>query len=322
MTLRSLLSLDRAARALRFAFTLGLLLPAAALPLSAADESFVGPLSAGTFENTPRKETSGLVVSRRSPDVVWMHDDSGGAPELYARDLITGKTRGTVRVTGVKNEDWEDIAAFERDGKAWLLIGDVGDNDAQRKTVRLHVLEEPYPAKLSPDAALEVAPAYTLRFRYSDGPRDCESVAVDGAEGAVYLLSKRDSPPQLYRLPLANPGGKVAEAQLLGPVPAILSHTPIDALIKRIVGRKFSWPTAMDFSPNGRMAVVLTYGEPLVFARESGEPWADAFARPPLRLLFPGLPQAEAVAFSADSRTIYVASEETNVLIRYNLEAR
>jgi hypothetical protein len=288
----------------------------AAAPLPPAP-TYSGPTKAGVLEAPPRQETSGLAASRRAADILWTHDDSRGAAVLYAVDT-TGKKRGALRVVGVKNEDWEDVASFTKDGKAWLVVGDVGDNDAERKTVQVHVLEEPAPEQLKPETQLEVRPAYTLRIRYEDGPRDCESIAVDPVEGAIYLLSKRDNPPRLYRAPLRNSRDNVIEAQLVEPVSDIIGTTPMDALIKRMVGKKYSWPTGMDFSADGQSAVVLTYGEALVFHRQRNEPWSAAFKRPPTRLPFHGLPQAEAVCFSADSQSIFVASESAENLVRYD----
>jgi hypothetical protein len=287
-----------------------------------ADEpTYVGPIAAGTLEAPPRQEASGLAASRRSPDILWTHDDSGGAPVLYAVDT-TGKKRGALRVTGTKNEDWEDVAAFERGGKAWLLIADTGDNDAKRDTVRIHVVEEPLPKQLNPTSEIQAAPAYSLRIRYEDGPRDCEAVAVDAIEGAIYLLTKRDAPPRLYRIPLGPSADKITVAKFVGTVPAVIGHTQVDSMLKHLVGKRLSWPTAMDFSADGRAAVVLTYGEPLVFMRQLNESWLNAFQRPPVRLLFHGQPQAEAICFTADGRAIYLASETSTVLIRYDREDR
>lgn len=310
----------------RFSLFLFLAQSFAAFPLAEAAETapaFRGPLKAGVLDGPPRNETSGLAASRRAKDILWTHDDSGGAPVLYAIDT-SGKKRGALRLEGVKNEDWEDLDSFEKDGKAWLLVADTGDNDAERKTVRLHLVAEPAPERLAPDTEVSAAPAYTLRFRYEDGPRDCESVAVDPAGAAVYLLTKRDAPPRLYHLPLAgavaDARDKVATAKLVGPVPQLVGQTQVDGFIKQMVGKKFSWPTAMDIAADGRTAVVLTYGEVLVFARTGNASWSAAFQQTPTRLLFHGMPQAEAAAFSADSRSIYVASEKSPTLIRYDRE--
>jgi len=287
-----------------------------------SDASFSGPYHGTTIEGPPRRETSGLALSRRTPGVIWTHDDSGGAANLYADDLKTGKRRGTVRVAGYRNEDWEDLAAFEHDGKAWLVIGDVGDNDARQKSVRLLVLPEPSTADLQPATVFDVKPAYVVRLRYPDGPRDCEGIAVDPVEGAIYLLTKREKTPRLYRVPLADPGARVIEAQFVTEVPEISGGPRPDSLIKRLAGARFSWPTALDFAADGRAAAVVTYGETLVFARRAGEPWAEAFRRAPDRLGFHGLPQAEAVGFTPDSRSIYVASEDTNQVLRFGRESR
>jgi hypothetical protein len=175
---------------------------------------------------------------------------------------------------------------------------------------------------LKPEGEVEAAPAYSLRIRYVDGPRDCEAVAVDSAEGAIYLLTKRDAPPRLYRVPLGPSREKTIVAQFVGTVPNVVGHTQIDSMLKHLVGKRVSWPTAMDFSADGRAAVVLTYGEPLVFTRQANESWFDAFKRPPARLMFHGQPQAEAICFSADGRSIYLASETSTVLVRYDREER
>jgi hypothetical protein len=288
---------------------------------AAAGASYTGPLAAGTLEAPPKQESSGLAASHRTANILWTHDDSGGAPVLYAVET-DGRKRGALRVTGVKNEDWEDLASFERDGKAWLLIADTGDNDAERDTVRLHVIEEPASLLLNPTREIQVAPAYSLRVRYEDGPRDCESVAVDPIEGAVYLLTKRDAPPRLYRVPLGASREKHVVAQFLGVVPGLAGNGPLDSLFKHVAGKRAAWPTSLDITADGRTAVILTYAGPVLFARSAKEAWPEVFKREPTRLLFHGLPQAEGVCFSRDGAAIYVVSETTNALIRYDRDER
>ena len=288
--------------------------------VAASEPTFTGPLAAGKLEAPPKQEASGLAASRRAKDILWTHDDSGGAPVLYAVDTA-GMKRGSIRVTGVKNEDWEDVAAFSREGKPWLLIADTGDNDAKRDTVRVHVLEEPPTTQLKPTADLEVAPTYSLRIRYEDGPRDCESVAVDAVEGAIYLLTKRNAPPRLYRVPLGASQEKQVVARYLGPVPELAGTSPIDALFKHVAGKRAAWPTGFDISSDGRLAVVLTYGAPVVFARQGKETWGETFKREPTRLLFHGLPQAEGICFASDGSAIYVVSETTPAMVRYDRDS-
>jgi hypothetical protein len=74
----------------------------------------------------------------------------------------------------------------------------------------------------------------------------------------------------------------------------------------------------MDFAPDGLAAVVLTYGDVLLFTRQPAESWANALLRSPVVLPPHGLTQAEAVAFGADGKTIYVTSERGgSALMRY-----
>jgi hypothetical protein len=282
-----------------------------------ATPAFFGPITIGPMEAPPRHESSGLAVSRRAPDILWTHDDSNGEPVLYAIDT-TGKKRGALRITGAKNDDWEDVASFTREGRAWLLIGDVGDNDAKEGSIRVHVIAEPDPKLLKPDAELSAAPEYTLRIRYEDGPRDCESLAVDATGQAIYLLTKRDAPPRLYRVPLGASRDKFVTAQFVGTVP-VAGSSDVDLMLKKLLGKKVAWPTAMDFSADGRYAAVLTYGEALIFPRQANEAWPAALQRRPTRLPFHGLAQAEAACFSADGRVLYVGSEGEQPLVRYEL---
>ena len=153
-------------------------------------------------------------------------------------------------------------------------------------------------------------------MRYPDGPHDCEAVAVDAHEGAIYLLTKRDDEPRLYRVPLAASAAPVP-AQLVMKVETIDSEDATATLLKALVGKKYDWPTGMDFAADGSAAVVLTYGNVLVFPRRDGESWAQALARSPQRLGYHGLPQAEGVAFSADGASIRVVSEGMADIARY-----
>jgi hypothetical protein len=285
---------------------------------SAAELAFTGPITAGELEAPPKHETSGIAASRRQADILWVHDDSGGAPVLYAVNT-TGKKLGAVRVTGVKNDDWEDVASYEQGGEAWLLIADTGDNDAKRGTVWLHVIKEPKPEQLSPHGELSAAPVFSIRLRYEDGPRDCESVAVDVAERAVYLLTKRDEPARVYRIDLAPPRDKEpVVARLVGMVPHVPAPTILEKLVKGHTGKRRGEVCAMDFSADGRTAVILSYGAALVFERRATEPWAETLAREPLILPGHGLLQAEAACFSSDGKTIFVASEGRGPFVRYD----
>lgn len=299
-------------------FALGAALAAAVPSLPAADVSFVGPTEVAQLAAPPRNETSGIAASRRTSNLFWVHDDSGGAPVLYAVG-IDGALRGKLRISGVKNVDWEDIASAELDGKACLVIGDTGDNDENRKNAALQIVEEPTVEKLSPREDRATPVLATLHVIYEDGPHDCESVAIDPRERAAYLLTKRDDVPRLYRvaLPTDLKSGDV-RAHFVGFVGHLPQPNSMQKLIKGHLGKHRGWPTSMDFAADGSGAAVLTYGDLLWFERHAGESWADALGREPRVLPAHVMPQAEAVCFSPDNAHIFVASEISPALLRYD----
>jgi len=76
-------------------------------------------------------------------------------------------------------------------------------------------------------------------------------------------------------------------------------------------------PTAMTFLPDGSGILVLTYGGLYLFPRTLGESWAAALAQEPRLLPDFLLPQAESIAVTPDGAEIYLASERTPQLLRY-----
>ncbi|MCE2862841.1 MAG: hypothetical protein LW690_10340 [Opitutaceae bacterium] len=303
----------------RFRLTLAALALSATGGAAPALRPVAPPVTAGALEAPPNDEASGLAASRRNPGLIWTHDDSGGRPELFAVDS-QGRLRGILAIEGRRNEDWEDLAAAELDGKPWLIVADTGDNFAKRPHVWVHLVAEPSADRVSPTTPINERPAASLKVTYPDGARDCESLAVDTRERAIYLLSKRDPVPRLYRVDIPSPlRDAEVTARFIGEAGRLPQPTAAQKLVRGYLGEHRSWPTGMDFSADGSAAVVLTYGQVLLFPRKQSETWATAFAREPVMLPPHNLTQAEATCFSVDGRAIYVASEKTRQLLRYDL---
>ena len=266
----------------------------------------------GYLENESIKEASGLAASRLRDDLLWVINDGGNAPQLYAVST-DGRDLGSVRVEGAENRDWEDLASFEYKGSAYLAIADVGDNAARHKTCTIYVVEEPVitDAHLSDDASVE--PVWRITFRYEDGPRDSESIAIDLPNNRILLLSKRTMPPVLYGLqlfPFGNASGHVAER--LTEVPNIQKGVTKHDLTGNLLDPNpyHTMPTAMDISPDGSLLAVLTYQRIYLFRRHDHQNWVSAIHRLPEVFALPRLSQAEALCFGPDGRTIFVTSEK------------
>jgi DNA-binding beta-propeller fold protein YncE len=161
-----------------------------------------------------------------------------------------------------------------------------------------------------------VKPAWTIEFRYPDGLRDCEAVAVDAARGKVILLSKRTIPPAVYELPLSPAKAGVAVAQKIGQTDV----TPPPGGFPHPFGAQ---PTGLDLSADGTLAAVVTYVGIFVFPRNREESWAAAFARKPVVLPRHGLWQAESIAFSRDGKKLFVVSEGArSPIVTYQLQRK
>lgn len=251
------------------------------------------------IEQPALTESSGLARSQRDADLYWSHNDSGGPTELYAFDGA-GTTRGVLQLQLALNIDWEDMTSFVEDGAPRLLVGDVGDNGAIRPLITVYIVDEP-----ELDAGAPTLSALALRqieILYPDGPRDCEAVAVDAEEGMIYLLSKRDAVPRLYRAPL-RPLLPLVTAEALGEINIPRAPEGIEN------PERINWVTAMDFDADNRRAAVVTLTQAYVYERLDGESWIDAFQREPLSVDIPDESQIEAIAWSADGRELLITSE-------------
>lgn len=257
----------------------------------------------GYAQDIALPELSGLAFSRRTPGLVWAISDSGNPPELVALDAQR-RVIGVVRVDGAVNVDWEDLAAYELDGKPYLLVPDTGDNFSLRSELSIYLVPEPEPS------AKSVAPVRTLHFRYEDGPRDCESAAIDVPGRRILLADKGRHPPGLYELPLDGADtGRVARRIADFP-PLVPTPPPPAQTIASVHWR--GTPSAIDLSPDGRRLAVLTDLSATIFDRAPGQDWAQALKHPTLSQRLPRQPQFEALALDPRAPFALVANERTH----------
>ena len=269
-----------------------------------------GILFLGNLSDSSIREASGIAASRRRADVLWVINDSGNEPMLYAISL-DGSDYGHVPIRNARNQDWEDLAAFVYNRTAYLLIADCGDNGNRRESCVLYIVEEPLvgPAGIVKKAPLEWS--WRIEYVYADGPRDCEGVAVDVHRREILLLTKRTEPPVLYSLPLTfTQSDKVQTAQPVTRIGGIPKPTAEDLRADPLYGRFRSQPTAMDIAPDGTLIAILTYNQAFLFDRRSNESWPQIFDRAPVPLVIPRMRQAEALCFSIDGGSLLMTSEK------------
>lgn len=283
---------------------------------AAAPSALPAPELIALIRDRALNEISGIAVSARHADTFWVHNDSGNGPYLHAIDR-RGRRLATLHIEGVAARDFEDMAAFELDGRRYLMIADTGDNGGVRTELELVVVEEP--AVL---ADARVRPAWTQRFRWPDGARDVEAVAVDTQAREVLLVSKKRVPPELLRLPLGA-SAELQTAASVATLPGIAPPTEAELAGNPRFGRYRAQITAGDLSSDGLQLAVLSYRRAYVYRRARGEGWASALTRRPIELRFGWAAQAEALAFDPDDNALWISGERLPApLIRVPLPQR
>ena len=248
----------------------------------------------GDIEHLQLAESSGLTASNIHAVVLWSINDSGDGPNLYAMKT-DGSHVGVWQVAGAVPVDWEAMDSYVADGVSYLVIADTGDNLRWRRSVELLIVAEPLDLAAGA-GSLELS--RRVVFDFPDGARDSEALAVDALAEYAYVLSKREYPPELYRVPLWAEDAVTAErvGQLVGlPRPDELEFEQFE------YPKWQHMPTGMDLWRSRLLVTTLRHG----YVYDLND-----LLRKPLRVRMPASGQREAVSFaSGGSDILYVTRE-------------
>ncbi|MCC7370621.1 MAG: hypothetical protein IT306_19530 [Chloroflexi bacterium] len=195
------------------------------------------------------REASGLAASVQWPGVYWTLNDSGNTPELFAfRE--DGAALGAFRVTGASNGDWEALQLGpDGAGGHALYVGDVGDNDHQRRQLTIWRIPEP-----DPSSGGETAPATAFRFSYPGLNHNTEAMLVHPITGEILLITREASGMSLvFRLPLPLDSEQVMVADI------------VDVVNVRGFDPSSGQVTDAAFSADGKHIALRTYASILLF---------------------------------------------------------
>jgi hypothetical protein len=282
------LLIDDGTRVIRVAVMIAVILSLAGSAMATAQEVAApqcqasGPLA--RIAELP--EASGVAVSRRSPGRLWSHNDSDEAV-LVALDT-RGAVTGRVRLSGVKVEDWEAVAVGSCPAGSCIYIGDIGDNQAERKRITIHRVSEP-----STEDAVVVKE--TFHGTYPDGAHDAETLLV-APDGGLFIVTKDETGVVgLYRFPRELQPGATHQLERVGKTRASKKASETDRITDGAVSPDGTW-------------VVLRTKQDLAFHRAAdlfAGKWLEA-GRVDLKAV--GEPQGEGVAIAADG-TVYLTGE-------------
>lgn len=253
----------------------GLTMTVLALAGAAAPPGIVGSgaVAVAFRMSDPRiTESSGLAISRSRPGLAYTVNDSGDGPYVYAIDMGTGAVVGVTALAGVEAVDFE---AMGTGPDATLLVADIGDNDADRDVVRVHVIDEPRRGSVA------VEPR-SVELTYPDGPHDAEAVLTVGDR--LVVVTKEFVGAGFYAAPVfTEDSGTAFVLRRVGDAPAVVTDA-----------------TVLD---DGRV-VVRDYGRGYV-VRPDG--WRQVG-----RFRLPRMPQGETIAAADIGQVVYAGSEGTD----------
>lgn len=255
--------------------------------------SWTAPRAVGTIR-PPVVELSGLVASRAQP-VLYAHNDSGDSARFFALSATDGALLQEFSVTGATNVDWEDLALGPCTTGTCLYLGDIGDNRKVRTNYAVYRVPEPV---VQAGAAVASVPAERIPYEYPNGEKhNAEALLAEPTSGRLYIITKEDlgQPSLVFRFPAALVAGAPVTLERVTALPVPTGSDP--------------QLTGADVSPCGDAVLVRLYNRLLLFTVPEGGAFEDAFSAPFTQVPVAQEPQGEAVAFSADGRALFTASE-------------
>ena len=284
--------------------------PATADSTNAAPPDSMGaiPTNISTFATRSSRnlvENSAAAMSSRQPGVLFTINDSGNENILYAIDT-TGADRGTWRVLGSTDVDWEATAMGPCADDAephCVYIGDTGDNDDTHASRVIYRVREPDARDSAFSGELK---AERLSYSYPDAQHDVEAMYV-APNRDIYLITKRPlrgftrqlRPALIFRLPAS---AWLASTPTVAQLVDSLSLVPGSAPLRTI--------TDASLSPNRRHLAVRTYSQVYIYATDSATARVDHHIAPAIcNIVSLGEPQGEGIAWANDAGRLVFSSE-------------
>ncbi|MEK6780922.1 MAG: hypothetical protein AABY93_04420 [Bacteroidota bacterium] len=237
--------------------------------------------------NNQLSEASGLVASVNNIGYFWAHNDSGNPAQIFLIDQ-NAKIKLVCKFNRIKNRDWEDIAigAGPQEGKNYIYVGDIGDNDAQYPLKLIYRFEEPL---LMTEKEIIIADYDTLILKLPDGARDAEALMIDPNSQDMFLVSKREDSVRLYQMDYL--------------------FQQDTFLTQRIAILPFHNINAADISADGSEVLMKDYDNIFYWKKEEDESIRELLMRVPLQLPYKKGRQDEAIAWKRDGSGFYTLGE-------------
>jgi hypothetical protein len=275
-------------------------------------------------------ESSGISSSVKFPDERYYHiNDSGSGSAFHVSYVTEGRRElESSRVDGYEADDLESIDVGPcpvRSAGSCLFLADVGNNDLDRKNLKILVVGE------NKDYQKTTAARLVIHVEYERDPKgreqhNVEAMMIDPLSGDIYTVTKRSSPkngvaedldPRVYVIRRVDYENAEGEVSLKFTYLRTLKLSQIFPLSVKDEGDKKKMSkylvTDADFSPDGERFVLLFKGDMIEFDSKvltnTAALKATDFSAA-LRGVAPVLEQQEAVTYTSDGESIVYTSEQ------------
>ncbi|GAA4293817.1 hypothetical protein [Aestuariibaculum suncheonense] len=224
------------------------------------------------------KEVSGNEITTNS-DLIWVIEDAGNRNNVYGLN-DKGYIVKDIDIKNANNMDWEDLTT-DKEGN--LYVGDIGNNDKNRKW--LSILKISNPENIDDETTAEV-----IRFKLPKGesPKDFEAFFL--RNDFFYLFSK-------------EPGKSI-----LIKVPNVIGKHTAEILSEFNLNGKHNHITSADISDDGKTVVLLNHEKVWTLTNFTDD---NFFNGKLTKLPFEHDSQKEGVCF-IDNNTILITDESND----------
>ncbi len=260
-----------------------------------------GPAKAGPeLGDTALNELSGLVASRVNAGVLYANNDSGDTARFFAMDS-DAKALGRFELDGAKANDWEDLSIGPCPAGTCVYIGDIGDNLLARTDCAVYRVKEP---ELPAGKVVGTVKVLFERFpfQYPNAEKhNAETLFVHPVSGEVFIVDKQfpGDPSTVFKFPMPMDATKTA---VLIKVATLAVPAPKDNSL-----------TGGALSPDGTSLLLRMYNRLVELKLPEGAPFEKIFSAKATAVPVSAEQQGEAVAWRADGRGYFTASEEVGV---------
>ena len=209
--------------------------------------------------NKKLSEVSGIASSINHKGYLWAHNDSKNGTEVYLIDQHL-KIAMTCKLAGVENRDWEDITVGPgpEDGKSYVYVGEIGDNNAKYRFKRVFRFEEP--AQIQ-NGVVDIVDFDTIIFRLP-AKKDTETLMIDPITKNLYVISKREEPVFVYELQYPYS-----------------THDTLQA--REVMSLPFTQIVSGDISSDGKQVLLKNYEYVYYWSNPDGKPLLDLLREKP-----------------------------------------